>query len=331
MQRSGTRVLTRGDVANLLTLDDSIAAVERAFARSARGEALPSGVLGVPAHGGGFHIKAAGLRLDRLYVAVKVNANFPANPERRGLPTIQGVVVLSDGESGAPLALIDSIEITALRTAAATAVAAKYLARPDAAVVTVCGCGAQGAYQLRALARVRPLRRAWAVDADGARAAAFARELTATLGLPVEATGDLPRALHGSDMVVACTPARTPYVRRADLAPGTFLAAVGADSHDKQELHPDVFVGSTVVVDSLEQCATIGDLHHALVAGVVTRDDVHADLAEVVAGAKAGRTREDEIVVFDSTGIALEDVAAAAVVYEKAVQLGAGTVVDLSS
>jgi len=331
MQRSGTRVLTRGDVANLLTLDDSIAAVERAFARSARGEALPSGVLGVPAHGGGFHIKAAGLRLDRLYVAVKVNANFPANPERRGLPTIQGVVVLSDGESGAPLALIDSIEITALRTAAATAVAAKYLARSDAAVVTVCGCGAQGAYQLRALARVRPLRRAWAVDADGARAAAFARELTATLGLPVEATGDLPRALHASDTVVACTPARTPYVRRADLAPGTFLAAVGADSHDKQELHPDVFVGSTVVVDSLEQCATIGDLHHALVAGVVTRDDVHADLAEVVAGAKAGRTREDEIVVFDSTGIALEDVAAAAVVYEKAVQLGAGTVVDLSS
>src|SRR5919107_4168320 len=117
MQRPTTLVLTQRDVAGLLGLDECIDAVEAAFALSARGQTLPSGVLGVPAAGGGFHIKAAGLRLGRLYVAVKVNANFPQNPAQRGLPTIQGVIVLGDGEAGAPLAIIDSIEIPAPRTA----------------------------------------------------------------------------------------------------------------------------------------------------------------------------------------------------------------------
>jgi len=331
VERPSTVLLTRRDVAALLTLDECIDAVEAAFARSARGQALPSGVLGVPARDGGFHVKAAGLQLERLYVAVKVNANFPGNPQRRGLPTIQGVIVLGDGETGVPLAVMDSIEITAIRTAAATAVAAKYLARADAAVATVCGCGAQGSYQLRALARVRPLRRAWAVDADGARAAAFARELTAALGIPVDVASDRPAAMRESDAVITCTPARQAYVHRDDVAPGSFVAAVGADSHDKQELHPELFVGTTIVVDSLEQCATIGDLHHALDAGVVTRGDVHGELADIVAGTKPGRRRDDEIVVFDSTGVALEDVAAAALVYEKAVRLGAGTAVAFGS
>jgi alanine dehydrogenase len=160
-----TLLLTRGDVAALLTLDECIAAVEHAFALQAEGKALGPGVLGLHVPGGGFHVKAAGLRLSRFYVAAKLNANFPDNPAR-GLPTIQGVVVLSDGETGQPLALMDSMEITALRTGAATAVAARHLARPDARVATIIGCGRQGRIQLAALARVRKLERVYAVDRD---------------------------------------------------------------------------------------------------------------------------------------------------------------------
>jgi len=325
-----TLLLSRADVSALLTMDECIAAVEQAFALAAQGKMLAPGVLGIPATDGGFHIKAAGLELGRLYFAAKVNANFPHNMAVRGLPTIQGVIVLCDGNSGTPLAILDSIEITAVRTAAATAVAAKYLARQAADVVTVCGCGNQGRRQLLALSRVLRIGRINAFDSDAERAGRFAAEMTSELGVSVRPGDDLPSALRESDVIVTCTPSRAAFVRRADVRPGAFIAAVGADSHDKQELDPDVFPGSKVVVDHLEQCATIGDLHHALASGVMKRADVHAELSEVISGARSGRTGDDEITIFDSTGTAIQDVAAAAVVYEKAIRSNAGLRITLA-
>jgi ornithine cyclodeaminase/alanine dehydrogenase-like protein (mu-crystallin family) len=224
---------------------------------------------------------------------------------------------------------MDSIEITLLRTGAATAVAAKHLARPEARVATICGCGNQGRIQLRALMRVRPLERAYAFDLDGGRADQFAGELSAELRIEVRAVRDLPKALGESDICVTCTPSRRFFVRREDVAPGTFIAAVGADSEGKQELEPALLASSTLVVDLLEQCAAIGELHHLLAEGLVSRKNVHAELAEIVAGRKPGRTSAAEITVFDSTGTALQDVAAAAAAYEKAVRLGRGLPVDL--
>jgi alanine dehydrogenase len=325
-----TLVLTRGDVAALLSLDECIAAVEQAFALQGAGRALGPGVLGLHVPGGGFHVKAAGLPLSRLYVAVKVNANFPDNGPRRGLPTIQGVIALSDGETGRPLALMDSMEITVLRTGAATAVAARHLARPDARVVTIVGCGRQGRVQLAALARVRPLERAYAVDTDAAVAQRFAKETSAQLGLDVRPGGSLADVAPLSDICVTCTPSRAPLLHRENVAAGTFIAAVGADNEDKIEIDPALMAAGTIVVDSLEQCATIGDLHHALARGVLSAVDVHAVLADVVAGRKPGRTSADEITIFDSTGVAIEDVAAAAAVYEKAVASGRGLTIDLA-
>jgi ornithine cyclodeaminase/alanine dehydrogenase-like protein (mu-crystallin family) len=325
-----TLLLTRGDVAALLTLDECIDAVEAGFARQAGGGAVGPGVLALHVPGGGFHVKAAGVRLSRFYVAAKLNANFPDNGARRGLPTIQGVVVLSDGEDGRPLALLDSMEITALRTGAATAVAARHLARADARTATVVGCGRQGRIQIAALARVRPLTRVHAVDADPAAAARFAREMSAELGLDVRPAGSVAEAAPVSDIVVTCTPSRAPLLHRVDVAPGAFVAAVGADDEHKQELEPVLMAAGTLVVDSLEQCAIIGDLHHALAAGAVSRDRVHAELAQVVAGQRPGRRTADEITIFDSTGVAIEDVAAAVAVYEKAVAAGRGLSVDLA-
>jgi alanine dehydrogenase len=287
-------------------------------------------VFGLHVPDGGFHVKIAGLPLSRCYVAAKLNANFPGNPAR-GLPTIQGVVVLSDGETGQPLALMDSMEITALRTGAATAVAARYLARPDARVATIIGCGRQGRIQLAALAKVRKLERVYAVDRDPATAARFAEEMSAALALDVTAAGTIAETGPRSDICVTCTPSQVPLLGREDVAPGSFIAAVGADNEDKQELDATLMAAGTVVVDSLEQCAMIGDLHHALAQGLVSTADVHAQLAEVVAGRKPGRRSPDEIIIFDSTGVAIEDVAAAAVVYEKAAGAGRGLSVDLAA
>lgn len=322
-----TLLLSRRDVAELLPMADCIEALEDAFRAQAEGHALPSGVLGLHAPEGGFHVKAAGLRRERLYVAAKLNANFPNNPARHGLPTIQGLVVLYDGEDGRPLAVMDSMEITALRTGAATAVAAKHLSVAHARAVTLLGCGVQAAYQLRALATVRAIETVRAYDRDPARSARLASEL----GAHVTPVTDPGPALREADIVVTCTPSKTPLVGPDDVRPGTFVAGIGADNAEKQELHPLLLARSRVVVDSLEQAAAIGDLHHALAADVFGLEHVHAELWELVAGHKHGRGSSDEITIFDSTGVAIEDVAAAALVHERAVAAGRGRGFDFSA
>jgi alanine dehydrogenase len=326
-----TLVLSRSDVVDLLTLPACIEAVERAFRLHAEGRTFGPGVLGIHVPDGGFHIKAAGLVGDRAYFAAKTNANFPENPKRFGLPTIQGAVLLADATTGEPLAVMDSASVTALRTGAATAVAAMFLARREARTATIVGCGAQSEVQLRALAAVLPLEHVLVLDTDPTQAERLASRAAASLGLRVEAVKDLRAALRLSDVCVTCTPSRRPFVAAHDVRPGTFIAAVGADSQGKQELEPALLASATLVVDVLDQCAEIGELQHALAAGVLTRERVHAELADVVSGRRPGRTREDEVTVFDSTGTALQDVAAAMAVYEKARALSRGTEVKLDA
>jgi alanine dehydrogenase len=324
-----TLVLSRTDVADLLPMADCIDAVEAAFRSQGQGQVeVPSAVMALHAPTGGFHIKAAGLRSSRLYVAVKINANFPGNPEK-GLPTVQGLVALYDGDTGQPLAVMDSIEVTALRTAAATAVAARSLARREATTVALCGCGMQAAYQVRALAVVRPISSVSVHDRDRKRATSFAADLAAQTGLRVAVAERWPESSRSADIVVTCTTSTSPIVGPEDVRAGTFLAAVGADNPRKQEVDPALLARSRVFVDSLDQAATIGDLHHALALGVMGRQGVQAELWEVVTGRKAGRTSDEEITVFDSTGVAIEDVAAAALAYERAVAAGRGSSVEL--
>ena len=322
---NGTLLLSRDDVERLLTPDACIAAVEDAFRQLGLGQVPPPGILGMHAGDGGFHIKAGFLALDRPYFAAKLNANFPQNAARYGLPTIRGAVILSDAGNGAPLAIMDSISITALRTAAATALAAKYLAREECGTALICGCGGQAATQLRALLRVRGPRQVLAYDQDAAKAAAFAISLRKELAIPIVPVPNLVEAVGQSDIVVTCTTARRFFVTREMVRPGTFIAAVGADSENKQEIDPRLMAQATVVTDLTEQACKIGDLHHAIAAGTMTPDKVHAELGEVVSGRKPGRTAADEIIVFDSTGTGLQDVAAAIAVYRHALDAGAGT------
>lgn len=331
MKLDGTLILKRSEVASLLGLGECIKVVEEAFKLNEEGQSLPPGVLETLTGEGGFHIKAAGLRLvGSTYYAAKVNANFPQNMGRWGLPTIQGVIALYDGESGYPLALIDSIEITALRTGAATAVAAKYLARSDSRVATVAGCGVQGRVQLKSLAQVLRLAKVYAYDRDETLSVRFAGEMSEELRTEVIPVTDLPGAVGESDVCVTSTTSRQPFLMREHVRAGTFVAAVGADNPLKQELEPGLMASNKVVVDVLEQCAAIGDLHHAIAAGVMTKADVYAELGKIVTGRKPGRTSAEEIIIFDSTGTALEDVAAARVVYEKALEAGAGYRLDLA-
>lgn len=330
MSHGGTLLLTRGDVSALLGLEECMTAVEEGFKLHAEGRTLPPGILGIHARYGGFHIKAALLEPTRSYFATKVNANFPQNPRRFGLPLIQGVIVLCDGENGRPLAMMDSMEITIIRTGAATGVAAKYLARTDSTVATICGCGNQGRISLRAIATVRDLKEVYAFDTNLVQAERFAQEMADELELKVLAITDLHDAVGRSDICVTCTPSKQSFLMNRDVRSGTFIAAVGADNEEKQELDPALLQASKVVADLIEQCATIGELHHALDKGFMTREQVHAELGQIIAGTRPGRTSADEIIIFDSTGTALQDVTSAVIVYERALAMGRGIKIDFA-
>lgn len=323
----GTLVLSRSDVEALLDPDTCFQSVEEALRQHGSGEARPPGVLGVPGRNGGFHIKAGILNGS---FAAKVNGNFFEN-EKRGLPRIQGVIVLCDAESGTVLALMDSVAITKMRTAAATAVAAKHLARPVARTLTLVGCGVQGQAHIWALARVFTFEEILIFDEMAERARLLAENVRGELGLHIRAADDLRAAVSASDVVVTCTPSKNPLLFPGFLRPGSFVAAVGADSEDKQEIDAKLLASVTIVTDITDQCAAIGDLHHAIAGGFVKRENVHAELGEIVAGKKPGRRSPDEIVVFDSTGMALQDVAAAAAVYNRARGEGRGVSVSIGA
>lgn len=314
----GPLFLSRNDVERLLKPNACAAAVEAAFRQHASGQAVER-IVGLHARDGSFHVKAGLLMGERRpYFAAKVNANFPHNGERFGLPTIQGLVILHDGVNGAPLAILDSIAITALRTGAATAIAAKYLARQNSESALICGCGAQAAAQARALLGVRKIRRLYVFDIVPACADKFVADYSDELGIPVIPVADLPLAVSECDVLITCTTSRKFFITREMVRPGTFIAAVGADNEDKQELDPSLLATSTTVTDITEQACTIGESHHAIAGNHMSRAAIHAELGEIVTGKKQGRREEDQIIVFDSTGTGLEDVAAALAAYRLA-------------
>ncbi len=305
-------------------------AVENAFKLQAEGKVARPKILGIHVEQGGFHIKAGVMNSDRHYFVSKMNANFPGN-RKYNLPTIQGVIAVCDAENGKLLALLDSIEITIIRTGAATGVAAKYLSRKDSKIATICGCGNQGRISLNAIMHVRKLEMVYAYDIDKDQSKKFAEELSKELNVSIVSVDFLRNALAQSDIIITCTPSKEPFVNKEDVRPGTFIAAIGADSDDKRELGCSLVASSKVIVDLTEQAASIGELHHAIENGFLTEANVHAEIGEVIAGLKKGRTSDDEIIIFDSTGTALQDVAASAIVYEKALAAKIGMTLNFGA
>lgn len=316
-----TLVLTAEDVRQFLDVERCIAAVETAFRILGSGAAAVPLTLGIHVPEGGFHIKAGMLDLGRKYFAAKLNGNFPANQRLHGLPTIQGVAILADATDGRVLAVVDSVELTARRTAAATAVAARYLAQPEASTAAIVGCGFQARYQLEAVRAVRPLDTVIAVDVDQARADQLARTVSRDFGLDCVAGTLQAAAAAAPDIWITCTTSTEFMLFPEHVRAGALVAGVGADHAGKRELAPALLEQSHVVADLVEQCEQMGDLQHALAAGVTPKSI--RELGHIVTGEHAARASADDIVVFDSTGIGLQDVAACAAVYEAALAAGA--------
>ena len=326
-QRS-VRILREADVRASLDMASCIEACDSAFASYSRGGASLPGVihLNVPERQGEVHVKAGHLHGAPFY-AVKVASGFPRNVEM-GLPSSDGMVIVFDSETGEPAAfLLDGGYLTSVRTGAAGGVAAKYLAPEQVWNVAVIGTGDQARYQLDALAIVRPgftHVSVWGRHPD--RAAMLVEELPNRPGMPegctYEVAGSVDAALHDADVVITCTGSQSALVRGEWLKLGAHVTAVGSDAPDKQELDPSLPArADLLVVDSRTQASEIGELHHALAAGLIDGRKA-VELGEICARTHPGRASASQLTVCDLTGVGVQDVAAANVVMANAGDLG---------
>jgi ornithine cyclodeaminase len=313
------RVFDEGEIRAAITPAGAVAAVREAFRADGLGRTTVPDVinLAIPGTRGEFHIKTAHVA-GIPHVAVKVASGFYDNPAH-GLPTGTGMMALFDAATGMPVALLlDNGYLTDVRTGAAGAVAAESLAPAAVATVGVIGSGVQARHQVICLRVVRAFERlmAWSIDPDGLRA--YAREMREQLGIEVVAGTSAEEVSREADVLITATPAREPIVRAEWLRPGMHITALGSDGPGKQELDPRVLArADLVVVDRLSQCRRLGELQHALAAGLLREDQVHGQLGEVVAGRKAGRTSVSQITVADLTGVGFQDTAIASEVYAK--------------
>lgn len=322
-------IVREGELRELVGHRDALAAVREAFVALSRGAVEQPDVLSLDLaeRRGEVHAKGAFIHGAPFYT-IKVSSGFYDNP-RRGLPVSAGAMWVFDAETGAIRAmLLDNGYLTDLRTAAAGALAAELLARPDASTALIVGAGGQARYQLEALVRVRRLERVlvWARRPEAA--ARYAAEMSARIGLPVEASGRLEEAVAAADIVVTTTPAREPLIRASWVAPGTHVTAVGSDMPGKHELDPTLLARAVVIADRLEQCRTQGEIAMALDAGAIALEDVAAELGDVAVGTFAGRTSAEEITVVDLTGVGALDAAMGTLVANRAIGQGIGEALD---
>jgi alanine dehydrogenase len=319
-------VLTGSEVMQVLDMDLALAAAQEAFRAYGEGRVNMPPKAYLVLGQGDFRAMYGEIFLpgDHICGLKWVNVH-PGNPAR-GLLTVMAKILLNDPETGLEFADLDGTHVTDFRTGAAGGVAAKYLARADASRLGVIGAGAQARTQVAAILKVRPIREVVVFDRHLAHSQAFADEVMAKYGVQARATGDPMTAVQGQDIVVTTTPSTTPVVQRDWVAPGTHLNAIGADAQGKQELDAAILTAAKVVVDDWAQASHSGEINVPLAKGEITPEQIYGSLGEIVAGKKPGRESVEEITVFDSTGLIIQDLALALAVYKRAREKGLGEV-----
>lgn len=321
-------ILTEAELRRIISLDlDAIACVENAFkALATKAVAMPPILrLDIPEHRGEVDVKTAYVPgIDSF--AIKISPGFFDNP-KLGLPSVNGMMVLLNSKTGLVEALLlDNGYLTDVRTAAAGAVAAKHLSRQDSKAATIFGAGVQAQLQLQALTLVRPISEAYIWARDPAKAQQTAADLSKALNIPVKTIADPKEAAGLADIIVTTTPSSEPLLQAAWLRPGQHITAMGSDAEHKNELAPDVVTKADLyIADSLKQTRRLGELHHAIKAGLVPSDASYGELGAVIAGTAKGRNSQSEITLADLTGTGVQDTAIATLARERAIRTNAGT------
>lgn len=329
-------VLSRHDVEQLLTMSDALAAVEEGFRQLAQGNVVMPQRAATPiAPYNGLHLSMPAFVGGAIgALTIKIVTVYGDNPAQHGLPTIQGLLLVHDAQTGQVLAMMDAEHLTATRTGAASGVATRYLARTEAETVTLFGAGALGPGQLAAVCAVRPIRRAYVVTRTGEKDTAFCKQMAKELNIEVIATRGSPlgaqHAITHADIICTATNSPLPLFPGEWVRPGTHINAVGAYTRTMRELDTTTIQRSRVFVDHHPAAgAEAGDILIPIAEGAVTYDQVAGALGDVINGTVRGRTSATEITVFKSVGLAMQDAVTAARLYTKAVALGIGTPINL--
>lgn len=324
------RILCEEDIRRALPMKDAIETMKEAFRE------LSAGRVKMPTRA---HIDISACDGTALFmpsyadyfgkICMKVVNVFNANP-KRGLPSIQGIVCLLDGETGSPLAILNGTFLTALRTGAASGAATDLLARSDADTAAVIGAGVQGRMQLEAMCAVRSIKKVWIYDIAKEVAAQFAKKMSVALAIETVVAQSSRDALQCADIVCTATVSSTPVFADAEIAPGVHINAVGSYKPDVQEIPEKTVLRSLLVVDHRESALQeAGDLLIPIKRGYMQETHIHAELGEIIAGEVIGRTSDQDVTLFKSVGIAVQDLAAATRVLEQAEIQGFGKMVQL--
>lgn len=323
------RMISGPEVEKLISMEETIEAVERAFRSKGNGKVQmpPKSYVYFDKYQGDFRTMPAYIE-DLDIGGTKVVNAHPQNPKKKGLPTVMATILLLSPESGNPIAIMDGTLITRLRTGAAGAIAAKHLARKDSKKVAIIGAGAQARTQLVALDRVLDIETIGVVDIVPEKAEEYAEELGGKLDLDIRAVESPKKAVEGSDIVITVTPRRSPVLSDSWISEGMHINAIGADAPEKQELDGNILRRARIVADDREQASHSGEISIPISQGKLTRNDIHGEIGEIVAGKKQGRILNEDITVFDSTGLAIQDIATAWEVYQKAEEEEVGNEMD---
>ncbi len=313
---------------DLIDRKDVFTAVERAFGQHGRKKVQmpPKTYLNFSEHNGDARIMPSSTDFSDIF-GTKIVTVFPEN-SKIGLPTVIGTILLNSKETGVLLAIMDGTTITNLRTGLAGAVAAKWLARENSSVAGMVGLGKQAETQLLALMPAGDIQTVRVYDLNEDAKFAFKKWAEEEFDIEVIPTDSVKEACD-CDILVTTTPVRSPVVKSEWIQKGTYISAIGADAEGKQELDSRLMMRAKIVVDDIVQASHSGEINVPFSTGIISKENIHCELGEVVAGIKPGRENDDEIIVFDSTGLAIQDLAIAMLVYEKALECGVGTKLEL--
>lgn len=328
-----TLLLNKEEVSRLISNREVIEAVENAYKAFNSGQVEQPEYLSIhmPAPRGEIDFKLGYYKVNETISMKASSGGFANNPASFGLPTGMGTIILFDARSCALICVMDGSLITGLRTGASGAVSVKALARKNASKITSIGTGNQARMQIRAINEVMKIDEIYAWSRTAEKLAKYKADIESEFGIPVIITETKKEAVEQADVLITTTRGVGAPVEAAWVKPGTHIVAIGTDQFGKQELEPEIFRNAKIVVDSLAQCSEKGETWHPLNHDIITSDDIHGEIGEILLGRKPGREHEDEVTIFDSTGMAIQDITTADRIYQNAIAQNVGTYFEFFS
>lgn len=322
-----TLLLKKEEVRELICMREVIATVEEAYTAFSSDQVVQPGYTSIhlPAPRGEIDFKLGYYKSNEVISMKASSGGFINNPTEHGVPGGMGTILLFDARTCALICVMDGSLITGLRTGACGAVSVKALARKDAKKITSIGTGNQARMQIRAINEIMEIEEIHAWDRDPATLAKYKADIESEFGIPVIMANSRKEAVEQADILITTTRGTGPVVEAGWIKPGTHIVAIGADQQGKQELDPEIFRHAKIVNDSIEQCIEKGETQHPLNKNIIAKGDIHGEIGEILLGRKPGRETNEEITIFDSTGMAIQDNTTAHKIYRNALEKNVGT------